>query len=316
MKREIEDIQIGPDMKIDGLVRELAGSGVFGAGRLGRAADIVERMVDERCTVFLGLAGAMVPSGMRRLIAGMIQDGMVNVLVSTGANIAHDLMCSFGVKQWRGVRYQTDADLRERGISRIYDSFLEEEAFQIFEEKYGSMLREIIGERSKERIMPSELLREVGLRLSDPNSIVHAAARSDVPLFLPAFADSILGMQTYFVSQTEPLLIDCLGDLGRIIEISYGADEAGAMLIGGGVPKNFILQSKLVAPKGFMYAVQITTDRPDPGGLSGATLDEAVSWGKLEKGSRTATVYGDATILLPVLVAAVRERLADRLPRR
>jgi deoxyhypusine synthase len=136
-----------------------------------------------------------------------------------------------------------------------------------------------------------------------------------VPVFVPAFTDSILGMQAFFYSQTHPLEIDVLSDLGRIIDISHGADVSGALIIGGGVPKNFILQSKLVAPKGFSFSVQITTDRPEPGGLSGATLDEAISWGKVEGDSESVTVYGDATILLPLIVAAVREDLGDALPR-
>jgi deoxyhypusine synthase len=116
-------------------------------------------------------------------------------------------------------------------------------------------------------------------------------------------------MQTLFYSQSHPLTIDVLADLDRIIGLSCSADISGAILIGGGVPKNFILQSKLVAPKGFTYLVQVTTDRPDPGGLSGATLDEAISWGKAQPDSDNVTVYGDATLILPPLIAAVRERL-------
>jgi deoxyhypusine synthase len=264
-------------------------------------------MITSDATVFLGLAGAMVPAGMRRIISDMIRDGYVDVLVSTGANITHDLMCSFGVRQWRDVPHSSDEELRGRGISRIYDSFIEEEAFEVFERRIGEMF-DLIGLEGR-KLSPSDLIRELGNGIDDESSIVGTAASRGVPTFVPAFVDSILGMQTLFYSQTHPFEIDVLRDLKNIIDISYSADISGAMLVGGGVPKNFILQSKLVAPGGFKYLVQITTDRPDPGGLSGATLDEAVSWGKAQPDSKKVTVYGDATLILPPLIAAVRERL-------
>jgi deoxyhypusine synthase len=237
---------------------------------------------------------------------------MVHVLVSTGANITHDLMCSFGVSQWRDVSHSSDSELKDRGISRIYDSFIEEEAFEVFEKRMFQIFDTI--DTGNRPVTPSDLLREVGYGIRDESSIVGTAASVDVPIFVPAFVDSILGMQTLFYSQTHPLQIDVLGDLKRIIDISCTAKTSGAILVGGGVPKNFILQSKLVAPGGFDYLVQITTDRPDPGGLSGATLEEAISWGKANPGSEKVTVYGDATIILPLVVAAVGERLGGDEP--
>lgn len=312
MTRKVEDVDIGPGMTAADMISQFGRSGVFGAGRLHRAAKVYEEMLASGATVFLGLAGAMVPGGMRRVVAEMIRDGMVDILVSTGANITHDLMCSFGIPQWRELSYRDDAQLRSRGISRIYDSFLDQKAFDTFEKRIGGLLKTCLEPEEIHTISPSGLLRSIGEKLDDRSSIVFNAAERDVPIFVPAFTDSILGMQTFFFSQRYPLTIDVLDDLRRIIDLSYTADPSGAILIGGGVPKNFILQSKLVAPKGFTFSLQITTDRPDPGGLSGATLEEAISWGKLEEHSKTATVYGDATIILPIIVAAVRESLARK----
>ncbi len=310
VRKKIEDMQIGPDLTAAGLVDELGRGGVFGAGRVKKAADILEKMVGSDSTNFLGLAGAMVPAGLRRIIAQMVRDEMIDVVVSTGANITHDIMCSFGVPQWREVSYSSDAHLRAKGVSRIYESFLEEEAFTIFERRITDLFDKFLPQR-KDPISPSELLFELGSRIDDDGSLTATAARMKIPVFIPAFPDSILGMQTFFYSQTHPIRLDVLADLGRILEISFAADPSGALLIGGGAPKNFILQSKLVAPKGFRFAVQITTDRPEAGGLSGATLDEAISWGKLEEDCQAVTVYGDATIALPLIVAAVRQRLRN-----
>lgn len=314
MKRKVEDIDIHDKNSVDQLVSQFGASGVFGAGRVKKAADILEDMINIGARIYLGLAGAMVPGGMRRVISDMIDDGMVHVLVSTGANITHDLMCSLGIPQWRDLRYESDAELRSKGISRIYDSFLDDGAFEEFESRIQPILGKCFESTGKDAIAPSELIHEIGGRLDDQHSIVASAYRRDVPVFVPAFTDSILGLQTFFYSQAHSIRLDVLADLKRIIDISYQEGPSGAILVGGGVPKNFILQSKLVAPGAFSRCIQITTDRPEPGGLSGATLEEAVSWGKLEVEAKSITVYGDATIILPIIVASVRERLSSGEP--
>jgi deoxyhypusine synthase len=120
----------------------------------------------------------------------------------------------------------------------------------------------------------------------------------------------MIGLQCWLYSQTGKISVDAFLDMKALLDICFSAKRAGALLVGGGVPKNFIFQGMLMTPNGFSYAVQLTGDRPDLGGLSGATLDEARSWGKVSKEAAAVTVYGDATITLPVLVAAVMERMA------
>jgi len=112
-------------------------------------------------------------------------------------------------------------------------------------------------------------------------------------------------------SQMTDFQLDATGDMTPLTDLAFDADSAGAFVVGGGVPKNFVLQTMLVSPDAYDYAVQLTMDTPQTGGLSGATLDEARSWGKLEKAARNASVYADATITLPLLVAAARERIED-----
>jgi len=119
----------------------------------------------------------------------------------------------------------------------------------------------------------------------------------------------MIGLQYWLFSQTKKVTVDAFADMPSLMDRCFTATRAGALLVGGGVPKNFILQSMLMTPNGFSYAVQLTGDRPDLGGLSGATLDEARSWGKITEEAQAVTVYADATITLPLLVAAVMERI-------
>jgi deoxyhypusine synthase len=128
-------------------------------------------------------------------------------------------------------------------------------------------------------------------------------------VYNPAVQDSMIGLQYWLFSQTNKVIVDAFADMPALMDRCFTAKKAGALLVGGGVPKNFILQSMLMTPNGFSYAVQLTGDRPDLGGLSGATLDEARSWGKITEKAQAVTVYGDATITLPVMAAAVMERL-------
>jgi len=141
--------------------------------------------------------------------------------------------------------------------------------------------------------------------------IAAAASENDVPIYCPAVQDSVLGLQAWMFNQLSEFTLDALADMEPLTDLAFDAEEAGAMVVGGGVPKNFVLQTMLVAPGAYDYAVQLTMDSPNTGGLSGATLDEARSWGKIEKAGRNASVYADATITLPLVVAAARERISE-----
>ncbi|MHA1208094.1 MAG: deoxyhypusine synthase [Candidatus Freyarchaeota archaeon] len=306
---EIKRIEIEEHMSVLDLVREMGESGVFCAGRLARAVDIfVEMVKDPDVKVFLGLAGALVPAGLGGLFADLIREGFVDVIVSTGANITHDIIEAFGEHHRKGIR-GNDSELRERGINRIYDAFLPDEAFIKFEKQIQQIFSDIDEEKRKKGITVSELINEIGSRLKDTNSFVKAAADRGIPIFCPAVTDSILGLQAWLFSQLNPLKIDVLEDLHRIINIAYESKKSGAIILGGGVPKNHILQTMLITGRGFDYAIQITLDRQESGGLSGASLSEAKSWGKLKSDARSVDVIADVTIAFPIIVAAAKQKL-------
>jgi deoxyhypusine synthase len=301
----IRQIEIEPGMGADQLVRMMENCG-FGARRLAEAVNIYTEMLEGDYAKFFTLAGAMVPAGMRNIISGLIRDGKIDVLVSTGANLVHDIIESFS-HHILGDSEAPDASLREEGVSRIYDVYVGDDDFIRFEE----LLQEILPQRS-DPMTGTEFLRLIGSKIDDEKSILRSASDCGVPIFCPALSDSMIGLQAWLYKQTRKLSVDAFSDVGELVDICYGSERAGIVMIGGGVPKNFALQSMLVTPKSFDLAIQLTTDRPEPGGLSGATLSEAVSWGKIAPEARRVTVYGDATINFPLMVASTLTRLQRR----
>jgi deoxyhypusine synthase len=276
---------------------------------------------DDDVTNFFGLAGAMVPAGMRQIVADLIRDGHIDALVTTGANLTHDAIEAIGGKHHHGretaddrTDREHDEQLRDEGVDRIYNVYLPQEYFATFEEH----LRERVFPNVEETVSIQRLTDELGRANAAVNEahdvaegpgIAAAAHEHDVPIFVPAIQDSVLGLQAWMYGQTSEFALDALADMTLITDLAFDADKAGAMVVGGGVPKNYVLQTMLVAPEAYDFAVQLTMDPPETGGLSGATLDEARSWGKLEKAARNVSVYADATITLPLVVAGARERL-------
>lgn len=304
----IRGAKIVADMTVDELVREYSGC-AFGAGRLAEAVDIYYKMLaSEKTTKFFGLAGAMIPAGMRNIIADLIRDGYIDVLVTTGANMVHDTVEALGLHHYKGTACANDIQLRHDCIDRIYDVYLPDQHFTELEE----FLQSIYAGLPKEKLSIRQVLTEIGKNLDDDSSILKTAADMGVPVYCPAIQDSVIGLQAWLYKEGNPLHVDAFADMHEFMDICYETECAGAMLLGGGVPKNYILQSMLVTPRSFDYAIQLTMDRPETGGLSGATLDEAQSWGKVGENAKAVTVYADATITLPLIVAAVRTRLLKR----
>ena len=302
----VTQLHVKPKMTVNELVVAMSEAGAYNGGSLARAADIWEQMLrDREATKFFGLAGAMVPAGMGGIVSDLIKAGHIDVLVSTGANLTHDIIEAIGCHHFHGTAFCNDIELRHDEINRIYDVYLPNDAFEHFEEFMQGVFSEL---EPKSTISISGLLEHIGNHTK--SGILHTAARNKIPVYNPAVQDSMIGLQYWLFSQTNKVTVDAFADMQSLMDRCFTATKAGAMLVGGGVPKNFILQSMLMTPNGFTYAIQLTGDRPDLGGLSGATLDEARSWGKITEDAQAVTVYGDATITLPVLAAAVTERLA------
>lgn len=303
---EIRHVKVTPETTLDQLIREMRGGAGFGAKHLARAVDIFIDMVqDKDCTIFLTVAGAMIPGGMKQVLIDFLELGVVDVLIVTGATLTHDLIEAFGYKHFHGSAFADDAALSEEGLNRIYNVLLPNEAYEMLEEN----IQRILDESEKKEFLASEFLTYLGNCLPDRPAILKVAAKRNIPIFCPALADSILGFQIWMYSQTTPLKVDILGDQKRIIDIAYESKKKGALIIGGGTPKHYVAMAMQVTSKGLDYAIQITMDRPEPGGVSGASLQEAISWKKVDVKAEYVDVICDATIALPLFLGAVSSRM-------
>ncbi|GCC10334.1 putative deoxyhypusine synthase [archaeon] len=302
------------------LLEDMAKTG-FQGRKLGEAFQVWKNMLeDKEVTIFLGLSGAMVPAGMRRVISYLIRNNYIDVIVSTGANIFHDIHEALGGKHYLGSAHVDDIALLRHGIDRIYDVFAEEEKFR----KSDRLIAEISEELPSDREFSSrEFINHLGKRLIErgaaEDSIIVSAIESKLPIFIPALGDSSIGIGLMIARRTGVnIIINQMKDVDEITKIVEQAEKTGVIYIGGGVPKNFIQQTEVIASilgfrvNGHEYAIQFTTDAPHWGGLSGCTFEEAVSWGKISVTSKKVQVFVDATIALPVVVNALEELGIER----
>lgn len=314
LQEPVKHMKINGKLTVDQLIQQFSNSGSFGAGRLSTACDIYERMLrDEKCTVFLALAGAVVPAGMRVLIADLVRENLIDVIVTTGANMVHDAIEALGGHHYKGSCLADDSVLYKNHTYRIYDVFVPEEDFIKLDCKLVEMYDEMAIEYDGKTLSSSKFARELGKRLNDPNSILRAAYETQTPIFMPAVRDSEFGYAYYLHASRKAgkgtLVLDAFKDVLEITKICRNSARNGMIVIGGGVPRNTIQSAALATKSGIDYAVVITMDRQETGGLSGSTLEETISWGKLKCKADKIMVIGDAMIIFPTITASVIERL-------
>ena len=290
-------------MSVSELLSGMRRSGVLGAGRIGKAVQIMAEMVqDKDYMIFLAMAGPMIPAGLRNIISGLIKREVIDVVVTSGSNIVHDLIEAIGFRHVQGSDLIDDQKLRMKGIGRIADIYVEQDAFIELEKKTFELLNGIPGEK-REKISISSLLYEFGRQLEDEDSLLFQAAKLEVPIFCPGLFDSMIGYHIWSYSQSNVIGIDGVLDLNLLSEKIFQAKKTGAIILGGGLPKHFTLGANMLR-EGVDAAFQITLDRPEAGSLSGAPLEEAMSWRKAKQSGQFCTVIGDATICFPLIVSA------------
>ncbi len=303
---KVNQINVTIDMKISDLISQFDESGVLGAGRVARACNILTDMIqDEDMKVFMSLGGPLIPGGMRNIVTKMINEGHVDLIVSSGANITHDLVEAFGGSHYRHEG-KDDEELNEEGIGRIADINVGSDDFTIFETEITKIFERIASERQS--ISIQELLHEIGLLVDDENSFVATAARNNVPIFAPGLIDSMMGLQLWIFNQDHDFVVDAVADMHYLSDIVFEAEKVGAILLGGGLTKHYTLASNVIKG-GLDAAIQITMDRPEAGSLGGAPLEEAKSWAKARCGSSLASVVGDVTVIFPLIYAAALDKL-------
>jgi deoxyhypusine synthase len=281
---------------------------------IAECAAVYENMISDesRPTILLGLSGALIAGGLRKVIRDLIEAGFVDVLVSTGAIVYQDLYQAEGYKHYMGTSKADDAILHDLYIDRIYDAYVDEIGFVQTDDVVG----EIAASLPPRKFSTREFMSELGDRArKDKNSIIGTAARHGVPIFVPAIADSSIGIGLAGLYRTSKRLnrkmmqLDTIQDNYEIAQIVLESKKTGSIYIGGGVPKNYINDAAVMLDytPGHSYVFQITTDAPHWGGLTGSTLDEAKSWGKVSKKATRATAYVEATIGLSLVAGYVLE---------
>lgn len=304
-KKFITHTRVHAGMSVNEMIKELGRAG-FQARKLSLAVDILVEMVkDRKCTKFLALAGTMVPGGMKHVITEMMKNRMVDVLVSTGANITHDLIEAFGERhRWLDSEI-TDVELEKKGLNRIYNIVLPNRGYVALEKN----LEKILPKLPQKEMSSREFMSELGSHIKDRESIVRTAYDMNIPIFLPSISDSVLGFHVWMYSQDHKLTVNTTLDQAEMLDITFACKKAGALIIGGGVPKHYVAMCMQVSPRALNYAIQITLDRPEGGGVSGAKLEEAKSWRKVAPDAKTVDVICDATIALPLIVTGALERI-------
>lgn len=303
----------------------------FQGRAMAEALGVWERMCrDDGCFRVMTLAGAMVPAGMGLLVIRLIEAGLVHAIVCTGATVSHDVANSVeegGQAHYLGRPDADDVHLRKERINRVYDTYITEVAFQRAEKIVKGLLPKLAFDNvggGVHVITTHSFCRQLG-GLLPGRGILAAAAKADVPIYIPAIADSELGLDVIngndedVLGKGHRLVFDTLSEVNDFARRLTGSPRGGIVSVGGGVPRNWAQQiypyldmkpvEVGVKTAGYHYGLRITTDRAEFGGLSGCTISESKSWGKYESEATHASVICDATIALPLLVTALLERL-------
>ncbi|MFH1830547.1 MAG: deoxyhypusine synthase family protein [Pseudomonadota bacterium] len=312
----VGQIDLNKATSIKKLVEAYGGASVQ-ARNIGGCASVVERMMSDkdRPTVMLGLAGPLIAAGLRKVIRDMIENKLVDVVVSTGAILYQDFYQAQGFMHAVGTPNADDRKLRDLYIDRIYDTYVDENKFWKLDCSIGAFADELKPGRYSSR----QFLEVLGKSTNDSSSILATAAKHGVPIFSPALNDSSIGIgltehyHRCVKNGREGVVIDSIRDNYELTQIVVQSPCTAAIYVAGGVPKNFINDSVVMAyifgmdTGGHRYAIQVTTDSPHWGGLSGSTLSEATSWGKVSKKATHCMAFVEPSVSLPLIVGHALE---------
>ena len=320
LSNPVRTIEVGKK-SVSRLLDEMAQTG-FQGKKLGEVAKIWTEMTSRKgLTIFMGLTGSLSTTGQWKIVRWLIEKRYVDVLVSTGANISEDLLEAIGYRYYQGTWLANDEELLRLKIDRFYDVYADEYQYRKLEDlilKFASGLDDKLVYSTREFLwLFGEYQSKKGIR-----SITAAAYERKVPVYSPGLIDSGYGVALSLLKRKGKLIrLDQTKDMEELAKIAEKTRRTGVVYLGGGVPKDTIQLATVIKSLGrggeeetpHDYAIQITADSPQWGGLSGCTLEEAVSWGKVAPDARKATLYCDITLALPIIVHAINERVQRRV---
>ncbi|MCJ7768580.1 deoxyhypusine synthase [Candidatus Bathyarchaeota archaeon] len=309
MPREpVEDYDFSRKMSVDELVAQMEKAWGFTAGKLAVGVRILESMVkDKKCVKFLSFTGNLVATGTRGALKELVKRKLVDVVVTTCGTVDHDVARCWK-DYYKGSFVMNDARLRDEGINRLGNVLVPNDSYGVILEKKMQTLLQTLWKEGVREVSSSQFCREVGKRICNETSILYWAAENDVPVFVPGITDGAVGYQTWLFSQDHDFRLNLLKDSGMLNDIVFDAKKSGALLVGGGISKHHTLWWNQFKD-GLDYAVYISTADEWDGSLSGARPQEAVSWGKINEKADKTMIEGDASLILPIMVSALLDRL-------
>tara|TARA_Y100000310_G_scaffold246828_1_gene252245 strand:- start:4884 stop:5855 length:972 start_codon:yes stop_codon:yes gene_type:complete len=306
------------DMSVNDFLEKLGNIG-FQSVELKNASDLIVKMKSSGAKIYLTFTSNMVTSGLRGFFAQLIKLNISQVIVTTAGAIEEDIMKAFGEKFEIGSFYSDDIELHEKGENRVGNLIIRNESYMKFEDWIIPVLKKLYNK--KKRWSVSELLKEIGLELApkgvpseegNENSILYQAAKNNVPIFCPGITDGTLGFQLFMFQEKHPdFIVDVVQDFKNIIFVSNHDEKKALIALGGSISKHYALLSGLLNG-GFNYALYMTTAHVTSGSMSGATTQEAKSWGKIKDDSDAVTVIGDVSINFPLAMCNALDVLKDR----
>ena len=305
----VKDFLWKNDMHLDEFVDALGSVG-FQSVELKSASDLIVKMKASGSKVYLTFTSNMVTSGLRGFFAQLIKFKIPEVIVTTAGAIEEDIMKAFGEKFEIGSFHDDDVRLHERGENRVGNLVIRNESYMKFEDWINPILKELY--EKEKRWSVSDLLREIGLRLDDENSILYQAAKNKVPIFCPGITDGSIGFHLFMFQETHPdFIVDVVKDFKNAIFVSNHDEKKGLISLGGSISKHHAILSGLLSG-GFSYALYMTTAHATSGSMSGATTQEAKSWGKIKDDSDAVTVIGDVSVNFPLVMCRALDDLKER----
>jgi deoxyhypusine synthase len=303
----VSDFRWKPDMTVSELVSGYGNIG-FQSIELAKASEIIVKMKKSNAKIFLTFTSNMVTSGLRGFFAQLIRLKMADVIVTTVGGLEEDIMKAHGEKFIIGDFYSDDIALHEQGVNRVGNLFVKNESYERLEDALIPIFSALYKKRKRWAV--SDMLREIGLMINDPDSILGEAARNNVPIFCPAITDGAFGFHLFMFQQDhEDFIVDVIMDFKNILFSTNHDETKGIITLGGSVSKHHAILSCLLNG-GLDFAVYMTTARSTSGSMSGATTQEAKSWGKIKDDSDAATVIGDVTIIFPIAMINALEELS------
>ncbi len=302
----VRDITPRADMTANRLVRQMQAGGGFTAKKIGDAVDILEDMITSDYHVSLTFPACIIATGARGVIRELVKRDLVDLIITTCGTLDHDIARAYR-DYYHGSFTLDDVELHQKGVNRLGNVLVPNDSYGgIIEEKMQTWLPEL--DEQQQRWGTRELCTALGNHLDD-SSILSWATRNDIPVYVPGITDGAVGSQIWMYAQTHPFHIDLLKDEQELSDTFFSHErDMGALIIGGGISKHHLIWWNQYRG-GLDSAVYITTSPEWDGSLSGARMREGISWGKLQETARHVTVEGDATALLPLMTAALLERL-------